>query len=180
MSDPQYQTALSILFVGYVLMQVPSNAVLNYVGRPSLYIGAFVIIWGLVSLLTSQVHSYQSIVVCRFVLGLVEAPFVSYGDTCFWNPTDTAAVSRCSLLPFEVVHQVRTQPAHVNFLFWLARVRRLRESHRSRNIVWFERCQRSQRVEMAIHHRRHYHDGAWYRGHLRVAGLPRYLEEADA
>ncbi|KAJ5543588.1 hypothetical protein N7535_006012 [Penicillium sp. DV-2018c] len=71
----QYQTGLAILFVGYILMQVPSNMLLNYMGRPSLYIGFFVCAWGLVSTLTSQVTSYAGIVVCRFLLGFVEAPF---------------------------------------------------------------------------------------------------------
>ena len=71
----QYQTGLSVLFVGYVLMQVPSNAVMNYVGRPSLYLGFFTAAWGLVSLLTSQVKSFGGIVACRFILGIVEAPF---------------------------------------------------------------------------------------------------------
>ncbi|KAK7887827.1 hypothetical protein LTR67_009221 [Exophiala xenobiotica] len=71
----QYQVGLSILFVAYVLMQVPSNLLLNYSGRPSWYLGFFVIAWGLVSALTSQVSTYGQIVACRFILGLVEAPF---------------------------------------------------------------------------------------------------------
>lgn len=71
----EYQVGLSILFVGYVLMQVPSNALLNFSGRPSWYLGFFVTAWGLVSCLTSQVKSYGDIVACRFILGLVEAPF---------------------------------------------------------------------------------------------------------
>jgi len=75
LTDAQYQTGLSILFVGYVLMQVPSNALLNYVGRPSWYLGFFICAWGLVSAVTSQVHNYGEIVACRFILGLVEAPF---------------------------------------------------------------------------------------------------------
>ncbi|KAF2487492.1 major facilitator superfamily domain-containing protein [Neohortaea acidophila] len=75
LSDSQYETALSILFVGYVLMQVPSNALLNFSGKPSWYIGFWVIAWGLVSLLTSQVKNFGDIVACRFILGFVEAPF---------------------------------------------------------------------------------------------------------
>lgn len=71
----QYQVGLSILFVAYILMQVPSNLALNYVGRPSWYLGFFTIAWGLVSACTSQVTSYGGIVACRFILGLVEAPF---------------------------------------------------------------------------------------------------------
>ncbi|RAL10157.1 putative MFS transporter [Aspergillus homomorphus CBS 101889] len=75
LNDSQYQTGLSILFVAYILMQVPSNLLLNYMGRPSLYLGFFTTAWGLVSALTSQVTSYGGIVACRFILGLVEAPF---------------------------------------------------------------------------------------------------------
>jgi MFS family permease len=71
----QYQVGLSILFVGYILMQVPSNMVLNYVGRPSWYLGFFTIAWGLVSACTSQVTNYAGIVTARFILGIVEAPF---------------------------------------------------------------------------------------------------------
>ena len=65
----QYQVGLSILFVGYTLMQVPSNLLLNFSGKPSWYIGFWVIAWGLVSTLTSQVHNYGEIVACRFILG---------------------------------------------------------------------------------------------------------------
>ncbi|CRG87099.1 Sugar transporter STL1 [Talaromyces islandicus] len=75
LTDQQYQTGLSILFIAYILMQVPSNLLLNYMGRPSLYISFFVCAWGLVSTCTSQVQSYGGIVACRFLLGLVEAPF---------------------------------------------------------------------------------------------------------
>jgi MFS family permease len=56
-------------------MQVPSNLLLNYCGRPAWYLGAFIIAWGLVSTLTSQVTSPGAIIACRFILGVVEAPF---------------------------------------------------------------------------------------------------------
>lgn len=65
----EYQVGLSILFVGYTLMQVPSNLLLNFSGKPSWYIGFWVIAWGLVSTLTSQVHNFGEIVACRFILG---------------------------------------------------------------------------------------------------------------
>lgn len=44
-------------------------------GRPSLYLGVATVCWGLVSTLTSQVRDYKGIVVARFFLGIVEAPF---------------------------------------------------------------------------------------------------------
>lgn len=56
-------------------MQVPSNALLNFAGRPSLYLGFFVCAWGMVSALTSQVSTPGGIIACRFILGFVEAPF---------------------------------------------------------------------------------------------------------
>ncbi|WDK20083.1 hypothetical protein CGRA01v4_11370 [Colletotrichum graminicola] len=34
----QFQTAVSILFFGYLLMQVPSNLFLNMIGKPALYL----------------------------------------------------------------------------------------------------------------------------------------------
>lgn len=40
-SGVQYSTAVSILFVGYLLMQVPSNLFLNKIGKPSLYLVCF-------------------------------------------------------------------------------------------------------------------------------------------
>ena len=67
--------ALSILFVSYIIAQVPSNLLLNHLGRPSLYLGFFVVAWGLVSALTSQVKSFAGIMVCRLMLGFMEAPF---------------------------------------------------------------------------------------------------------
>ncbi|KAN0076382.1 Major facilitator superfamily domain containing protein [Elaphomyces granulatus] len=75
LTGTEYGTGLSILFVGYILGQVPSNLLLNYIGRPSLYMGFFTIAWGLVSALTSQVRGYGELVACRFILGFVEAPF---------------------------------------------------------------------------------------------------------
>lgn len=75
MNASQYQIGVSILFVGYVLMQVPSNAALNYVGRPSWYIGGFTIVWGTISAVTSQVKTPSQIIGLRFVLGAVESPF---------------------------------------------------------------------------------------------------------
>ncbi|KIX02406.1 uncharacterized protein Z518_08347 [Rhinocladiella mackenziei CBS 650.93] len=71
----QYQLGLSILFVSYILAQVPSNLFLNHLGRPSLYLGFFTCAWGLVSALTCLVKGFGGIVACRFMLGLVEAPF---------------------------------------------------------------------------------------------------------
>lgn len=38
LSSVQYETAVSILFVGYLLMQIPSNLLLNKFGKPAIYL----------------------------------------------------------------------------------------------------------------------------------------------
>jgi MFS family permease len=71
----QYQIGLSLFFVSYIVAQLPSNLALNYFGRPSWYLGFFIMAWGLVSAVTSQVHNFAGILVCRVILGFTEAPF---------------------------------------------------------------------------------------------------------
>ncbi|KAJ7591113.1 major facilitator superfamily domain-containing protein [Mycena floridula] len=48
----QFATVLSILYVGYVIMQIPSNIFLSRFGRPSIYLGICMIIWGFISVAT--------------------------------------------------------------------------------------------------------------------------------
>lgn len=43
LSDSQYETCVSILFVGYILMQIPSNLFLNKVGKPAIYLPAVMV-----------------------------------------------------------------------------------------------------------------------------------------
>jgi MFS family permease len=69
----QYQTAVSILFVGYLLMQVPSNLFLNKIGKPRLYLPTAMIVWGTISAATGAVNSFGGLVAVRFFLGFVEA-----------------------------------------------------------------------------------------------------------
>lgn len=38
LNGSQFATVLSILYIGYIILQIPSNMALNYIGRPSLYL----------------------------------------------------------------------------------------------------------------------------------------------
>lgn len=76
LDDTQYETCLSILYVGYILMQVPSNMLINRIARPSLYLGAVMLVWGLISTLTGVVQGFAGMVLVRFFLGFVEAAFL--------------------------------------------------------------------------------------------------------
>ncbi|OBT65087.1 hypothetical protein VE03_05197 [Pseudogymnoascus sp. 23342-1-I1] len=70
----QYNTLVSILFVGYLLGQVPSNMILNRV-KPAWYMSGFMMAWAIVSTLTFIVKDYKSMLAVRFLLGVTEAPF---------------------------------------------------------------------------------------------------------
>lgn len=72
----EYATCLSILYVGYILMQVPSNILINRIQRPSLYIACAMLLWGLVSTLSGNVHNFAGMVAIRFFLGFIEAAFL--------------------------------------------------------------------------------------------------------
>lgn len=48
MHGTQFNTTISILFVGYVLMQVPSNMLITRIS-PSAYMSAWMFIWAAVS-----------------------------------------------------------------------------------------------------------------------------------
>ncbi|KAF5987340.1 pantothenate transporter liz1 [Fusarium coicis] len=71
----EFQTAVSVLFVGYVLIQVPSNMLLNKIGKPASYLTACVIGWGALCASTGAVHSFRTLTAVRFLLGFVEAAF---------------------------------------------------------------------------------------------------------
>ncbi|KAH7930095.1 MFS general substrate transporter [Leucogyrophana mollusca] len=75
MKGRQFNTMISILYVGYVMMQVPSNIFLNYIGKPSIYLSTCMAIWGLISVFTGAAQSYHGALLSRFLLGFVEAAF---------------------------------------------------------------------------------------------------------
>ncbi|KAG1851285.1 major facilitator superfamily domain-containing protein [Suillus subalutaceus] len=75
LSDVQYETILAVLYATYCPAQVPSNMVLGYISRPSIYIGACVVAWGLTSAMTGVTTNFTGIIVCRIFIGLPEAAF---------------------------------------------------------------------------------------------------------
>lgn len=76
LTDTQYSTCLSILYVGYILMQVPSNMFINRIQRPSLYIAIAMTLWGLISTCSGLAGNFGHMVAIRFLLGFIEAAFL--------------------------------------------------------------------------------------------------------
>ena len=75
LTGTQYLTCVSILFVGYILMQVPSNLFMNKIGKPSLYLPACMVVWGVISAATAAAETFGGLLAIRFFLGFVEAAY---------------------------------------------------------------------------------------------------------
>ncbi|PIA94634.1 putative transporter [Cercospora beticola] len=71
----QYNIALSIFFVPYILLEVPSNIILKKFKRPSTYIGILVLAWGIVMTFTGLITNFAGLMVVRVFLGIAEAGF---------------------------------------------------------------------------------------------------------
>ncbi|KAG2040030.1 MFS general substrate transporter [Suillus americanus] len=79
MTGNQFNTLISILYVGYLLTQTPSNMILNRMTRPSLYLSSCMIAWAAITVfmevMKGVVQTYHAALVLRFFLGFVEAAF---------------------------------------------------------------------------------------------------------
>ncbi|ODN76060.1 hypothetical protein L202_06004 [Cryptococcus amylolentus CBS 6039] len=75
MDTQQFATAVSILFVGYLPFQIPSNLLISRLSRPGMYICCACAIWGVLSACTAAVQTYGQLLAVRAILGVVEAVF---------------------------------------------------------------------------------------------------------
>jgi len=74
MSGMQYNTAVTLFFVPYTLLEVPSNIVLKMM-RPSHWMAILMFCWGLVMTLMGLTSSYGGLLAGRFFLGVTESGF---------------------------------------------------------------------------------------------------------
>lgn len=98
LTGADYSTAVSVLTVGYMLAQVPSNMLLTRV-RPSMYIPATAIVWSAVSAATAGATNASTLITVRFFLGILEAPMFPgalYVMSCWYTRKELAL--RTSLL----------------------------------------------------------------------------------
>ena len=70
-SGNRFNIALTIFYIPYILIDVPSNWFVKRVGA-GFYLPGLMISWGIVGLFTGFVKSYAGLLVCRFFLGLCE------------------------------------------------------------------------------------------------------------
>ncbi|UNI17029.1 hypothetical protein JDV02_003408 [Purpureocillium takamizusanense] len=74
LTGEQYNIALTMFFIPYALLEVPSNFILKLL-RPSLWIGILMLAWGTVMTLFGVVQSFPGLTVARAALGVAEAGF---------------------------------------------------------------------------------------------------------
>ncbi|KAH7039908.1 major facilitator superfamily domain-containing protein [Microdochium trichocladiopsis] len=67
----QYQLAVSVLFVTYILSELPSNLVIKKF-TPSRWLAFITVAWGLVATMTGLVQNFAGLVACRIILGALE------------------------------------------------------------------------------------------------------------
>ena len=88
----EYQTAVSLLFVTYILSELPSNLVLKRF-RPSRWISFITTSWGIIATLTGLTKNYAGLIVCRLFLGAVEGglfPGMAIYLTLFYTKREIA------------------------------------------------------------------------------------------
>lgn len=68
----EYNTALVIFFVPYVLAEIPSNILLKRF-KPHVWLAANMFLFGFTTCMQGLVQSYSGLLACRFFLGLFEA-----------------------------------------------------------------------------------------------------------
>ncbi|KAF9775266.1 hypothetical protein IL306_006633 [Fusarium sp. DS 682] len=74
LTGSQYQTCVSILFAGYVIVGIPANMVVTRV-RPSIWMASCMTVWAIISGLTALSRNYTGLLLTRFFLGITEAPY---------------------------------------------------------------------------------------------------------
>lgn len=89
----QYNIVLSLFFIPYILLEIPSNMLLKKFSRPSVYLGILVTIWGIIMTLHGVVKGFGSLLAVRMLLGVFEAGFYPgavYLCTFWYMPKDLA------------------------------------------------------------------------------------------
>ncbi|ORZ25525.1 major facilitator superfamily domain-containing protein [Absidia repens] len=72
MDSSQYSWASSIVYLGYLVYQIPNNILIQRLPHAK-YLGVLIILWGIVVCATTAAHTFKQLMALRFLLGLFEA-----------------------------------------------------------------------------------------------------------
>jgi MFS family permease len=68
----EWNVVLSVFFVPYILLEVPSNMLLKKFKRPSYYLGSLIVCWGIIMTMMGVVKNFAGLLVTRILLGVFE------------------------------------------------------------------------------------------------------------
>lgn len=74
LSAAQFGFASGVFFIGYILLEVPSNIALHKFGARR-WLARIMVSWGIVALLFTWVQNAEGLYLLRFILGVAEAGF---------------------------------------------------------------------------------------------------------
>ncbi|KAG2215604.1 hypothetical protein INT45_000966, partial [Circinella minor] len=69
-----YNWAVTMFFIGYVVLQIPSNMIITKL-LPRWFLPSVVVAWGAIVCFMSLITTHQALWGCRLLMGLVEAAF---------------------------------------------------------------------------------------------------------
>ncbi|CAG8723515.1 25487_t:CDS:2 [Gigaspora margarita] len=72
LTNDEYDWALGIFFLGYVIFDVPSNIALIKI-KPSVWISTLMVVWGIIMTIMAFAKNFSELMVLRFLLGLFES-----------------------------------------------------------------------------------------------------------
>ncbi|CAO3693816.1 unnamed protein product [Rhizopus stolonifer] len=88
----QFNTCVTIFYVGFLVFQIPSNILLKKFTAKR-WLPLLMLLWGTVACFHAAVHGYTQLIVLRFLLGFFEAGFfpgVIYFLTLFYKKDEMA------------------------------------------------------------------------------------------
>jgi MFS family permease len=116
LSAAQFGFASGVFFIGYILLEVPSNLALHRFGARK-WLARIMVSWGIVAALFAFVQNFEQLVALRFLLGVAEAGFFP-GAILFlslWVP----AQHRSKILALFYLAQPLTTVIGAPFAGWL-------------------------------------------------------------
>lgn len=97
--------AAGLFFVGYLLMEIPSNVILHRVGA-RIWLTRIMVTWGLISACTAFVQNGWQLIAIRMLLGFAEAglfPGLIYCLALWFPPSLRGRMLVISVLPWAVI-----------------------------------------------------------------------------
>lgn len=104
MEKTDYNIALFVFFVPYILFEVPSNIILKRLA-PSTWLSLIMVLWGISTVGMGLVNNFEGLVAMRVLLGLFEAGLFPGMPLAAFNCIDSSLTQGRLCVPYQHVLQ---------------------------------------------------------------------------